>query len=92
MQSELSILGVESVVVEIWQADSSGEYDPPENQNYAAISWDYTHPSGTGDYKCRAQVRTDNTGAFTFRTGMNHVSPNVCNAAVVHKKRSILRF
>ena len=52
----------------MWQADSTGNYDPPEYPDYQRISWDYQSPAGTADYGCRAILTTDDTGAFEFHT------------------------
>ena len=62
-------LGVRDAILEIWQANNQGNYYPADTPAYQRINYDYTDinadPNG---YNCRARVRSDQDGKFSFHT------------------------
>ena len=62
-------LGVRDAVLEIWQADNQGNYDPADTPMYQQINYDYTNVNANPNgYNCRARVRSDQDGKFSFDT------------------------
>ncbi len=64
----LPTVGVEGAELDVWQADSDGEYDPRVYSDYERLRWDFRRGEGR-DFRCRGRVLTDHTGAFQFTTG-----------------------
>ena len=62
-------VGVRDAVLEIWQADNQGNYDPADTPMYQQINYDYTNVNANPNgYNCRARVRSDQDGKFSFNT------------------------
>ena len=68
-------LGVVGAIIDVWQANNEGQYDPSESRMYRELGYDYTSPRGQGaQFDCRARVRTDSTGKYSFDTGLWEIS------------------
>ena len=62
-------VGVRDAVLEIWQANNQGNYDPADTPMYQQINYDYTNVNANPNgYNCRARVRSDQDGKFSFDT------------------------
>ena len=62
-------VGVRDAVLEIWQANNQGNYDPVDTPMYQQINYDYTNVNANPNgYNCRARVRSDQDGKFSFDT------------------------
>ncbi len=63
-----------NVQVEVWQANSDGEYDPPDVSGHLKYSYNYNSPLAEGyQFQCRGSANTGQTGQYAFHTGKYNV-------------------
>ena len=64
-------VGVRNVLVEVWQANSDGQYDPPDVSGHLKYNYNYNSPVAGGyQFQCRASANTGETGQYAFHTVM----------------------